>query len=94
MPYDAELNERLGVWAVTQWRTLPEQTKTALLPCLRAADEGFSAVQREWLRFVSSRVPPIRVWEAAALCDMLRYLVRHVTPEMRAELIVEVQEAA
>lgn len=92
MPYDAEMARRHGEWATAQWRRLPPDIKTGLLPCLRAADEGFPAVQREWLRFAGAT--PMKVWEYAALCDVLRYLARNVTPEARAELIAEMQEVA
>lgn len=87
MPYDTERAKINGRWAVKEWRALPLRTRKDLFSCLWAADFGIDAVRKEWAVFAA--VTPMRIWEAVALCDVLRYLVNHVSTEARAELMDE-----
>lgn len=85
MPYDAAMARARGEWAVKEWQELPLETRIGLLPCLRAVDEGFSVVQLQWIEFCRTR--PMRVWEAAALRDIVVSLVRDIDGVTRAQVI-------
>jgi hypothetical protein len=85
MPYDTEMSQRHAAWAIKEWWKLPARTRAMLLPCIKAADEGFAEVQKHWLRF-TARFDSLKNWEAAALGDVVRYLVKNASPEDRANI--------